>query len=271
MTMQSYPYNNTIRSTALSALLAGLTACSASAFAQDVGGTPQQPATGGTVGLAVLSMPAYQGADHRRVIGTPMGEYRWANGVFIGRDGVIGYELAARPDLQVGVQLGVDRGRKEGDSRYLNGMGDIDAKLTYGGYVKATLGGSLELSSAVQVGSGNDNAGALLTLGAAYALPIPGAVQVRVVVGTTWANAAYMASNFGINVQQSRASGYKTYDPASGVRDTSFGVELAYPVSRQWIMIGSVKSTTLEGSAKDSPLVRQATDTLVFAGCLYAF
>ncbi len=255
----------------MTTLLAALAACSAGAFAQQTGGTPQQAASGGTVGLAVVSMPAYQGADHRREMGTVMGDYRWANGVFIGRDGVVGYELVARPDLQVGVQLGADRGRKEGDSRYLTGMGDIDAKLTYGGYSKATLGGRLELSSAVQVGSGNDSSGALLTLGAAYALPIPGAVQLRLVAEATWANAAYMSSYFGVNAQQSQASGYKAYSPDSGVRDTSVGLALAYPVARQWIVIGSVKSTTLSGIAKDSPLVRKATDTMVFAGCLYAF
>ena len=93
------------------------------------------------LGLGVVSTPVYQGAEQRRLMGVPLFEYRWSNGVFVGGDGLLGYQLSRSPCLQYGLLLGIDRGRKERDALALAGLGGVQESVTAGGYAKASLGG----------------------------------------------------------------------------------------------------------------------------------
>lgn len=223
------------------------------------------------LGLGFVSTPVYQGSEQHRLIGAPMFEYRWSNGVFVGGDGLLGYQLSRSPDLQYGVLLGVDRGRKESDAQALAGMGEVAESLTAGGYAKASLSGGLLLSASLQAGSGKDQAGALLKMGIAYALPVSPAVQVRISANASMANSEYMASYFGVSADQSFRSGYQTYQPEGGMRDASVGLDVVYPLTARWLLIGSVKSTMLLGSSKNSPLVRKSSDNVAMAGLAYTF
>lgn len=242
-------------------------------LSQSLADKDPQPASAGAAGLGLVSAPAYQGADHRRILGIPLFEYRWANGVFVGGDGLVGYQYSPNSAKQheFGVLLGMDAGRKESASAYLRGMGDIQETVTLGGYAKARLANGVSLSVSLKMGSGNDQAGALLHLSAAYPLPLPSAVRMSLSVGTTIANESYMASNFGVSPAQAVATGYSAYRLGSGLLNTGFGIEMTYPISPSWIVMGSVKTVALQGAAKDSPLVRKVSDSMGVVGLLFAF
>lgn len=240
-------------------------------FSQTQSEPAPPPAAGGMLGLGVVSTPVYQGAEQRRLMGAPLFEYRWSNGVFVGGDGLLGYQLSRSPGLQYGLLLGIDRGRKERDALALAGLGDVQESVTAGGYAKASLGGGLSLSASLQAGSGNDQAGALFNMGIAYALPLSPAVQVRISANASIANSEYMASYFGVSAAQSARSGYQTFQPEGGLRDASVGLDVVYPLAPRWLLIGSVRSTTLLGSTIKSTLVRTRNDSVVMAGFAYRF
>jgi outer membrane protein len=243
----------------------------ASAFAQSADASPTGPKSGGIVGVGVASAPAYRGADHQRTSAMPMVNYHWSNGVFIGGDALVGYQFSQSPALQYGVMLNIGTERKESDSTNLAGMGDVLGNVEYGGFVKAMLSESWAVSSALQVGSGSNHQGAQLRLGTSYTIGLSPALQLSLNLGATAANSAYMNTYFGVSDAQSVSSGYKAYSASGGFRDVSAGVRLNYQISPKWILSSGITSSTLVGTAKDSPLVRKNTSTLGFLGVGYVF
>lgn len=255
------------------ALLLGLSLPCAVAWAQtDAGNATGRPSSGGSIGIGVGSAPTYQGSDQRRSTGQPIGEYRWANGFFVGgTDALAGFQMNATPKLQLGLGIGQDGGRKESDSSYLAGMGDIAAKGTANAFAKYALSEQIALSSGLQLGAGSSGKGSLLNLGASYTLPVGATTQLSFNLGATLANTDYMQDYFGVNAAQAGASGYKIYTPNSGLRDVSVGLSLIHQIDQRWMLISGLTSTTLAQSAKDSPLTRSTTSQSAFAALAYTF
>ena len=222
--------------------------------------------------MGVGSAPVYHGADQRRTAGRLVGEYRWANGFFVGgRDALVGFQTNATPKLRLGLGLGMDGGRKESDASDLAGMGDLEAKVTLHASAKFALSEQVALSSSLQMGAGNAGKGGLLNVGASYTLPVSERTRLSLNMGATLANADYMQDYFGVSAAQALTSGYSVYTPSSGLRDISAGLSLMHPINRDWMLIGSVTSTTLADSAKRSPLTRSESSQSAFVAAAYSF
>lgn len=228
--------------------------------------------SGGYVGLGLSAAPRYQGADEFKTKGVPGFEYRWANGLFVGgTDGLVGMQFNATPQLQLGLALGADEGRKASESRHLAGMGDVDARGTLNLYAKAAVNDQLSLSAGLQLGTGSSGKRGLLNVGASYGVSLAPATRMSFNVGATLANANYMQDYFGVSAAQASASGYKRYTPDSDCRDVTVGLSLQHQISREWMLIASLNNTTLSDAAKDSPLVRKATSQSAYVAVAYNF
>ena len=222
--------------------------------------------------MGVKAAPRYQGADETRTTGIPGFEYHWANGLYIGgTDGLVGVQLNVTPQLQLGLGLGLNEGRKASDSRYLTGMGDVDARGTLNMHAKAAINDQFELSAGLQLGSGSSGKGGLLNVGASYGFSLAPATRMSFNVEATLANADYMNDYFGVSAAQASDSGYKRYTPNAGLRDVTVGLDLQHQISSEWMLFTSLNSTTLSNAAKDSPLVRKATSQSAFVGVAYSF
>ncbi|MDH4450108.1 MAG: MipA/OmpV family protein [Rhodoferax sp.] len=230
------------------------------------------PRAGGFVGLGVATAPAYPGADQIRTIGMPIGEYHWANGVYIGGgDSLVGVKRSVAPQLQVGVGLGAESGRKESDSSYLAGMGNVDDQATLHLHANWAASAQWALRSGLQLGAGHGGKGALLKLEVGYTFPLGAATQLRLSTGASLANADYMQTYFGVTALQARTSAYTAYTPSAGLRDVNVGIGLRHQLNQRWSLMGGLSSTSLAGSAKDSPLVRKASNQSAFAAVVYSF
>lgn len=73
----------------------------------------------------------------------------------------------------------------------------------------------------------------------------------------TWASDAWVASYYG--------SG------SGGLLDTAVGVEGAYDLSRQWVLLASAHGRRLHGDAAASPITERRTNTYASAGLAYRF
>ena len=252
---------------------AGMLLLSALASAQTIESPSQsKPAAGGVVGIGIASLPEYRGADHNRIRAVPLLEYHWANGMFVGgdNDAVIGYQISSAPGLQYGVALSADEGRKERRSKVLSGMGDIATRAIFLGFAKGAITDHLSVSSSVHVGAGDDSKGALLKLGAAYAIPLSPSAQLNFNLGATLANASYMQSFYGVSATQAAMSGYRVYTPSGGVHDATVGMRLSYQIDRDWSLLAGWSNTTLSSNAKDSPLVRKSSGQKLVIGAAYS-
>lgn len=231
---------------------------------------PSSPKSGGSISTGFASGPVYLGSDERRTMAGVIGSYQWANGLSIGANG-IGWRLSRDEQLQYGVGLGVSAGRKEGDSIHLRGMGDVKDQLTFRGYVNASVAKGITLSSALELGSGNTRDGGVLQLGATYSTPINATLGLNLSVGVAFANADHMASYFGVNADQSAASGYARYTPSGGLRNVGVGLGLNYTLTPNWALAVGLTGTALASVAKDSPIVRQPNYVSALAGVVFNY
>lgn len=211
------------------------------------------------VGAVLIAGTAYAGSDERRTMLVPLIDYQWKNGWFAGTANGIGINLSKRPDLQYGLRLTADFGRKASRSDALRGMGDVDAAAEVGAFFNQSLTREIFLTSSLRYGAGDG--GLVLDLGAGYSTALAPAWRLAVGGALTLANAAYQQSFFGVDPTQAAASGYAEYRPGAGLRDVRANLALTYSFSRQTSLTTGLSVSALQGDARDSPLVRQATTT----------
>ena len=256
-------------------LVVALAAAGAAAHAQTFDAVrifgPVEADAKGAVGVAVASVPEYIGSRKQRTLVLPVFDYRWKNGFFAGTGNGIGYLFSSAPNVQYGLRITADFGRKASRSPALNGMGDIDAAAEFGGFFNYFVSPAISLTSSLRYGAGNDNKGMVADLGANYAVQIAPQWRSAVGVGTSYVNASTMQSAFGVTPAQAITSGYAPYRPGAGFRDVRATASLNYFVNRQWAVTGAVSASALQGDAKRSPIVRDRSPVMGVLAVTYEF
>ncbi len=245
-------------------------ACAQSTDEGDFRG-PDQAGEGGRISLSVASKVDNSGSDAPRASVLPALEYRWANGWFAGTNRGVGYNFSKEPTLQYGLGLGLDFGRKASATGALAGMGSIDAKVDYGAFLNYAPDRHWRLSSLLRYGSGDKGQGATANFGANYSLDIAPQWRLDGGVSTTWANAQYMQSYFGVTATQSQRSGHSVYTPSAGLRDVSSSLNLSYQATPKISLSGGFRATALVGDARNSPIVTSPQSVSGSLSVDYAF
>ncbi len=257
------------------ALCAALALAASSAFAQSFdavrlyGATPGKD--GGTVGAAVVAGYEYLGSDERSALVLPVLNYQWANGWFAGVTNGIGYNFSDSPQLQYGLRLTADKGRKEGRASALSGMGNIHAAAEGGAFFNYAMPQGLFLTSSIRYGAGSNHKGLVVDLGAGYLTQIAPQWHLGTGVAVTLANADYMQSFFGVSGSQATKSGYAFHTAGSGARDVRANLALTYSIDQSMSVTTALCASSLLGDAKDSPLARKRTAGSAVIGVTYAF
>ena len=210
----------------------------------------------GAIGAAVISAPEFLGSKQHRTLLLPAFDYRWKNGFFAGTSNGIGYLFSSAPQLQYGLRITADFGRKASRSEALNGLGDIDAAAQFGGFFNYLASPALSLTSSLRYGAGNDHKGMVIDLGANHAMQLAPQWRSAVGVAASFVNANSMQSAFGVTPAQAVTSGYAAYSPGAGFRDVRATASLNYFVNRQWAVTGVLSASALTGDARRSPIVR---------------
>jgi MipA family protein len=230
-----------------------------------------RPDDGGTVGAAVIAGRKYQGSSERRTLVVPLLDYQWKNGWFAGTTNGLGYNFSRRPDMDYGVRLTADLGRKESRSSALRGLGDVDVRPEIGIFYNYSLSPSLALTSSLRYGSGKDHNGLVVDVGAAYSMVLAPQWRLGLGVSATVVNAKYMQSYFGVTPAQSATSGYAPYTADAGVRDVRASAALTYSVTPRVAITTALSVSSLQGDAKDSPVTRKRSTATGIVSVSYAF
>ena len=266
------PSHRSLRRVALGLLLAGLTPL---AFAQAFdavrlyGAAPDQD--GGLVGAAVVFGREYQGSNKRRTSLFPAIDYQWRNGWFAGTTNGVGYNFSGSPTMQYGLRITADLGRRESRSPALTGLGDVEVRPELGGFFNYFVSRELFLTSSLRYGSGNDRKGMVLDLGAGYSTALAPSWRLGLGVAASVVNKDYMQSYFGVDGAQALSSGYAAYAPSAGVRDVRGSAALTYRVNDKVGITGAVSLSSLQGDAKNSPIVRRTSTVNGVLAATYAF
>ena len=129
----------------------------------------------------------------------------------------------------------------------------------------------VQLSAALRYGSGNDAQGLVLELGARYERELTPLWRLGFGLGTSWANAQYMQTYFGVTDTQSQQSGLAAYTPGAGWRDLSANVGLGYALAPGVTVAAGVSASSLVADAKNSPVVSAANRVGASLSIRYAF
>jgi MipA family protein len=213
----------------------------------------------GTAGIAAVFGYQYMGSNERRAMVLPALEYRWANGWFVGTTNGVGYKFSSAPHMQYGVRLTADFGRSESRSPVLAGMGNIKARPEIGGFFNYYFSREINLTSSLRYGSGNDRRGAQLDLGAHYGVQIAPQWRTALGVSATVVNGSYMQSHFGVTPAQALTSQNPAYEAGAGVRDVRTNLSVTYFINSELTATGGLSLSSLQGDAKNSPIVRERT------------
>jgi MipA family protein len=225
----------------------------------------------GVIGLVVLSNPAYAGSDERRTRGLPLFDYQWANGWFAGVSNGVGLNLSSDPQLQYGLRVTADLGRKERRADALRGMGDIDAKAEAGAFFNLMLSGGWQTTTSLRYGSGNDGRGLVADVGLGFGTALGPQWRLGLGAAVSLVNADYMKSYFGVDALQAPRSGYAVYTPRSGLRDVRASGSLTYALDPRSAVTAAAAVIQMQGDAADSPLTRKRTAASAVLVYTYAF
>ncbi|MDR2349166.1 MAG: MipA/OmpV family protein [Deltaproteobacteria bacterium] len=220
----------------------------------------------GSVGLGIAYSPVFTGAKD---VGYDFFPYFKLNygPVFLNTDKGLGVRLLLIPErLEIAPALNYREPRYDGSSSILNGMGDINLNLTAGGTVTLSLE-DLVFSVKTFYGLSNDR-GLEVDLRAAYVNQPNERLRWGFMASSSFADATFNRTYFGVTAEQATASGYTAYSPEAGFKDISLMGSVDYFFSPKISLDFFASYTRLIGEAADSPIVQRGSPDQVKAGLL---
>jgi outer membrane scaffolding protein for murein synthesis (MipA/OmpV family) len=220
-----------------------------------------------TVGAGAIYLPEYEGSDKLEVRPFPLFSAQFGDNFFIDTRGVR-YNFLQYGGLHFGLTGGYELGRKEDDSVYLRGMGDIDAGGLVGGIVTYEVG-PFQLYGRLDKAIGGSE-GLTGTVGAMASYQYERFIFSADVSGT-WADNNYMEAYFGVNSIQSVNSGLPQYEAKAGIKRIDLKASVTYLLTENWLLTGTAGAGFLMGDAKDSPIVKDDVQPFAMLGVAYRF
>ena len=223
-----------------------------------------------SVGPGLYVFPKYPGSSQLQVLPFPVQDISWKDRVFSQGPDVLGVNALLGENYHVGASLSFDfQSRSASHDARLRGLPDVHygPKLRlFADYTWWAFTGSAAVYQDI-AGTGQG-----LTAMADLFVSAPlGNLLLSVGPGVTWANATYTRTFFGVNAQESAASGLPQYATGSGVRDVHFNVNATYKFNSHWSANAAAVIGRLEKSAAGSPITQRRLDLNGMASVLYRF
>lgn len=244
--------------------------------AGDFGVTPSledrtEPGWRFSVGAGLGLAPDYEGSDDYELVPliTARAQREEIFIAFAGTEAIA--NVLPHPVFRLGPLLRFRPGRDDVDEGAVDRLADVDMAVELGafaGFDLAPWQGSVEIAR--DVAGAHDG----LVIGAklAYTLALLPALPVTVAAFTTWAGDNYMQTYFGIGPANAARSGLPTFDAESGFKNVGLNVEVRYPVTESWALLGVASYARLLGDAADSPVTDDVgSPNQVFGGVLLAY
>ena len=209
------------------------------------------------------------GIDTNKYRGMPILHAEHNNWTFSTLQG-INYKFVNTPNWELKAGVSYDGGRRNSWlSKSRKGLGEIDegamaiasARYKWNGF-NVSLKGSQ---------SSADGDGALVSIGAGYAIPLTDSMRLGVKTETTWADDGYMQEYFGVSTSQSAATGLGTYEASNGIKNTSVSVDFTYSYDDNWAWKVIGGAHFLHEDAKNSPVPKNEVMPYAMTSVVYNF
>jgi outer membrane scaffolding protein for murein synthesis (MipA/OmpV family) len=214
---------------------------------------PNPPKWDKLIGFGGELLPRFEGSDNYYFEPGPTIDIRYRNIAFFSTGEGLGWNILHSKDYRAGIALTYDLGRNEGTYYRLRGRGDISpsaAVKTFGEYVffPLVLRGDVRYNIGGVGGWVGD---------VSLYLPVYGNNHFFVFAGGTVsiADQNNLQHAFGVDRQQSLATGEPVYTPGGGVRSAGIGSNATWIFKEHWFLDGVAAVTELLGPAASSPSV----------------
>lgn len=250
------------------------TSCLANAaFAQEV---PADGSPHGQVAVGAGVAAEYDGSDDLRIIPFALADIR-IGGVTVELRGLRGrVDVVADPRLSIGPVIGARLDRNDADGP-VGLLPEIDMAIEAGGYIGYRFGGdrlgqgALQVELSVLHDVSETHNGLLATASASYNVVRQADTFLSFDLQTTWANADYTRTYFGVAPEDAIESGLTTYRPGSGFRDVGVGLSAGHYFNRHLGLIGRVGANYLVGDTADSPITEEGSRWQPLAGLTLSY
>jgi outer membrane protein len=215
---------------------------------------PSQEGWRVSVGAAVLAGKEWTGSSEDRLLVVPDLDVRYGDRFFASFGTGIGVNLLQSDGFRAGALVRPNFGREEEDDQAgLRGMGDIDFAAEPGVFAEVTTGplqAGVELRQAL-----GGHEGLLAEARVDYRLRL-GQVGISFGPRVRYGDDTHTQAFYGVSPAQAVRAGLPSYRPEGGIQTIGLGAGAAWRVSPAWTLVAFGEAGTLQGDAKDSPLVR---------------
>ncbi len=226
--------------------------------------TPQRPPTNLLIG-GVASIPEHVGSSENRILPFPVtsvaiGGTRFEFGNLDGRLDLLG----RRPLWRIGPVVTASLPRRDVEDAVLAALPEIDLGIEVGIHagrsfpIAALTQGRLDLDVAVRRDILGAHDGTLVTPEIETLFSPARRVRLSLRASTTWASANYMDAWFGVDGDGAAVSGLDRYSPGGGLRDVTFSAFSLISLRPRWGLFLRWEEMFLVAGAADSPVFDRA-------------
>ena len=226
------------------------------------------------LGLGIEYESAYEGSDEFDFEVDPAGALQWrkGNNIFYWAGEALGWRGLRSDTWLLEAIVGFEEGRQESDSDdgRLDGLGDVDdtvevvlqARRAFNADWRYWLDGRVVTSENGSLG--------LLALGRRFGQQVDGTGH-EIAIAAVFHDSKYANTDFGIDAEQSAASGLDETDLSGGFRSVGFNYNYRHYLTENWQIFGEAVYERYRGDIRNSPIARNNYEAEVGIGFIYVF
>lgn len=226
------------------------------------------------LGLGIEYESAYEGSDEFELEVDPAGAVQWRSGdnIFFWAGEALGWRGLRSNVWLFETVVVFDEGREESDSDdgRLDGLGDADEGTELVLQARRAFDVDWRYWLDVRVVIGDNGSLGLFGVGHRFGYQIDGTGS-ELAIAVVFHNGDYADKDFGIDAEQSAASGLNETDLSGGFRSIGLNYNYRYYVNENWQVFGEAVYERYSGDIEDSPIARNNYEAEVGVGIIYVF
>ncbi|AOE50534.1 MipA/OmpV family protein [Kangiella sediminilitoris] len=226
------------------------------------------------LGFGVEYESAYEGSDEFGFEAQPAGAVQWRSGddIFYWAGEALGWRGVRSDKWLFDVAVAFDEGREESDSDdgRLDGLGDTEEDTELVLQSRYALDDDWRYWLVGRVVTGGTGNLGLFGVGYRFGDQLDGTGSEINLVGV-FHDSEYANKGFGINAQQSAASGLPQTNLSGGLRSIGIDYTYRYYLNDNWQIFGEALYEHYRSDVQDSPIARSDYEAEVSVGFIYIF
>jgi outer membrane scaffolding protein for murein synthesis (MipA/OmpV family) len=226
------------------------------------------------LGLGVEYESAYEGSDEYDFEVDPAGAVQWRSGdnIFFWTGEALGWRGLRSETWLFEAAVAFDEGREESDSDdgHLDGLGDGDEGVELVLQVRRAFDADWRYWLDGRVVTGDNGSLGLFGLGRRFGDQNDGTGH-EIVIAVVFHDSDFANKDFGIDAEQSAASGLNETNLSGGFRSIGFNYNYRHYINENWQIFGEALYERYSSDIEDSPIARNNYEAEVGVGIIYVF